>query len=159
MSSKKKSTPAITIEHAGTDEKSFVDVFELLVALHKEGGYAPLNGEKAARQTYGVLQEGMTLIARNGDGQAVGVLPLTEVEFWYSDETFLLGRDFYVRPRYRRGKVGAALLKAAREEGERRGKLVFVQVDNPDRKPKKTRFSLVAQEAGFVPLGYTNRLR
>lgn len=151
--------PGIIIERAGTDETSFMEVFDLLVALHKEGGYAPMNVKKAIAQTYGVLQQGMTLVARNEDGEAVGVLPLMEVDFWFADESFLLGRSFYVRPKYRRGRVGVQLLQAAREEGERRNKLVFVELDNPDRKPKKTKASLVIQQAGFVPLGYTLRLR
>lgn len=151
--------PAFTIERAGTDEQSFIDVFTLLVELHKEGGFAPMNSQKAAEQVYSVLQQGMTLLARNERGEPVGVLPLIEVDFWYSDETFLFGKSFYVKPRYRRGRVGVELLKAAREEGERRNKLVFIETDNPDRKPKKTRAALVMQSAGFVPLGYSIRLR
>jgi len=55
------------IERAGTDEKSFVDVFDLMVALHKESGFAPLKGEKAVREVYSVLCEGMTFIARAKD--------------------------------------------------------------------------------------------
>lgn len=157
MSSNRK--PAFTIERAGTDEKSFVDVFELLIDLHKEGGYAPMNERKAIAQTYAVLQEGMTLVARNKEGQAIGVLPLMEVPFWYSDVTFLMARDLYVRPRYRRGKVLHELLREARKEAERRNKLLFIEIDNPDRRQKKTKTSLVAQQAGFVPLGYTLQLR
>lgn len=151
--------PVITIERAGTDEQSFIDVFELLVALHKEGGFAPLKGEKAAREVYSVLTEGMTFIARTADGMAVGVLCLTESPFYYSDETFLHDRGFYVRPRYRKGKVGQMLLKAATEEADRRGRLAFVNVTNPDRRPKKNGATLMAITAGYVPMGYLLKLR
>lgn len=151
--------PSVTIERAGTDEQSFVDVFELLVALHKEGGYAPLNGEKAAREVFAALQEGMTFVARAQNGAVVGVLSLTESPYYYSDETFLHDRGFYVRPRYRKGRVGALLLKAATEEADRRGTVAFVNVTNPDRRPKKNGASLMAITAGYVPMGYLLKLR
>lgn len=151
--------PAVAIERAGSDEKSFMEVFDLLVALHKEGGYAPLNVRKAVAQTYSVLTEGMTFLARNAEREPIGVLTMTEADFWYSDGTFLFGRSFFVRPEYRRGRVGVGLLRAARDEGEARNKIVFVGIDNPDRKPKNTKAALVMQEAGFVPLGYMLRLR
>lgn len=159
MTAKNPHPVPVTIERAGTDEQSFIDVFELLVALHKEGGYAPMNERKAIEQTYGVLQQGMTFLARNQSGEPIGVVPIMELEFWYSDATFLAAREIYVKPRYRRGKVGQMLLQAAREEAQRRNKLLFVEIDNPDRRQKKTKTSLVAQQAGFVPLGYTLQLR
>lgn len=159
MNNRSKSSQSITIERAGPDEQSFVEVFELLVALHKEGGYAPLNGEKAAREVYSVLQEGMSFVARVPDGTVVGVLCLTESPFYYSDETFLHDRGFYVRPRYRKGRVGGLLLKAAQEEADRRGTVAFVNVTNPDRRPKKNGATLLAITAGYVPMGYLLKLR
>lgn len=159
MAKRREEAPTFTIERAGTDEKSFVDVFDLMVALHKESGFAPLKGEKAVREVYSVLCEGMTFIARAKDGTAIGVLSLTESPFYYSEEAFLHDRGFYVRPRYRKGKVGQMLLKAATEEAERRGTIAFVNVMNPSRRPKKNGATLMAITAGYLPTGYLLRLR
>lgn len=151
-------TSNITIETAANDESTFQEVFALLLDLHKVGGYATLDVTEAAENAYRVLSEGMTFLARV-NGEAVGTIGLTEVPFWYSKTTFLQDAWFYVKPRFRRGKVGVRLLHAARDAAEARSKLVFVTVNNPDRRPKRTASSLVSQTVGFVPLGYTLQLR
>lgn len=150
--------PAIVIEKAGTDEASFIEAFELMVALHREGGFAPLDGEKSAAGVYTALKDGATWLARI-DGKAIGVLSLVELPFWYSKDTYLQDAGFYVRPKFRKRRVGVELMKAAREEGQRRNKIVLITVTSPDRRPKKTPMSLESQIAGFVPLGYTIKLR
>ena len=149
--------PAIVIETAGCDEDAFCDVFELLLALHKEGGFARLDGEKAGRAVYQTLKEGMTFVARV-EGKAIGVLALTELPFWYSAATHLLDVGFYVAPKWRKGAVGKALLEAARVEAQVRNKILLITVTNPDRRPKGTRTTIESQIAGFVPVGYTLQL-
>jgi GNAT superfamily N-acetyltransferase len=147
------------VERAGTDEKSFRDVFELLLALHREGGYAPLNLDKTAKNCFDTLTENMTFIARDDNGRAIGVLGMSERDFWFSDHTFLYGAWFYVRPKHRKGRVGVELMRAAAREGDARNKIVFIGTDNPDRRPKKTTMSLHCLLAGYVPLGYDLKLR
>ena len=148
----------ITIEVAKDDEESFAEVFGLLLDLHKAGGYGPLDVETAGRNAYLVIKEGMVFVARK-DGKAIGTLGLTDVQFWYSQDRFLQDAWFFVAPAHRRGQVGVKLMRAARDEGERRNKIVFITINNPDRRPKRTTASLESQTAGFVPLGYTLKLR
>jgi GNAT superfamily N-acetyltransferase len=145
----------IVVERATASEQHFVEVCEMLIELHREGGYAPLNCDDAAADIYQVLREDMTFIARQ-ELQPVGVLGLTQTAFWYNRQAgFLMNRWFYVRPDFRHGQVGIALLRAARAEGQARNQIVFVSVTTPDRRPKRSRTTLDAQIAGFVPLGYT----
>lgn len=148
----------IVIERAGADEVAFSEVFGLLLELHRTGGYAVLDTETAARNAYAVLNEGMTFVARI-DGQAVGTLALTELPFWYSKSTFLQDAWLYVKPEYRKGLVGVKLMRAARDEAQKRSQIAFVTLNNPDRRPKATVMSLESQVAGFVPVGYTLKLR
>jgi len=153
-----------TIARATADERDFDDVCDLMLELHREGGYAVLNGQKMANSIFGALEEGMTFLARSEAGEPIGVIAMIEFAFWYSDETFLEDRAFYVRPQYRvrpgfQGKsVGVELLRAVRDEGQARNKITFVTVANPDRKPKRTAMSMAGQRLGFVPIGYTLKL-
>ena len=149
----------VTIERAGTDEATFVDVFSLLVEEHGEVACARLNVEKASRHAYTVLSLGMTLVARNESGEAVGVLGLKEVTFWYSDETALFDAFFYVKPAYRRQHVGVALMQAAQAVAADKDMLLFIMTANANRRPKKTAMTLMAQMAGFMPAGYLLKLR
>lgn len=154
----KRKHPAVTIAKAGTDESSFTEVFQLMVALHREGGYAPLDGTKAAAGVYATLKDDATFLARI-NGEAVGVLALAEIAFWYSQDTYLQDVGFYVKPEHRRGRIGVALMRAARAEAERRKKIALITVTSPDRPPKNTTMSLESQIAGYVPLGYTIKIR
>lgn len=148
----------ITVEKAQADEAGFSEVFELLIQLHKEGGYAPMNVEKAAKATFLAIEEEMTFVARVNE-KPVGVIVMTEVAFWYSDDTFIQDVAFFVLPEHRGGNIGVSLLRAVRDEAQRRMKVALVTVSNPDRRPKRTTASLLAQTAGYVPLGYTIKLR
>ena len=147
-----------SIEHAGDDEASFADVYALTVALHLEGGFAALDNDKASRAVYQVLQEGLVWVARDESGEAIGTLGLTELSFWYSQDTYLQDAWLYVRPDFRGAQVGVALMRAARAEAQARNKIVLITVTNPDRRPKATAMSLESQLAGFVPLGYTLKI-
>lgn len=149
----------ITVERASAGEAAFRDVFELLLLLHKDGGYAPLDVRKAAANCYQVMREGACFVAREPGGRAVGTLALTTLRFWYSAESFLQDAWFYVRPEYRRADVGVLLMRAARDEADAQAKIAFITVNNPDRKPKQTRMSIESQVAGYVPLGYTLKIR
>jgi GNAT superfamily N-acetyltransferase len=148
----------VTIERAKPDEASFTEVFELLLHLHAAGGYADLDVNKASDNCFRVIEEGMVFVARSEDGKAVGTLALTELSFWYSQETFLQDAWFFVLPEFRAGNVGVELMKAAREAAEEKSKIAFVTVNNPDRRPKKTRMTIESQVAGYAPLGHTTRI-
>ncbi len=149
----------VVIERATVDEGSFRDVFELLIELHKEGGYASMDIGKAVTGTYATIQSGAAFLARKKSGEALGVIGLQEVNFWYSHEKFLQEVWFYVRAEYRKGLVGTKLLGAAKSEADARNMMLFVSVTNPDRKPKKTNLMVESLNAGYVPVGYTLKLR
>lgn len=158
MSKRKKSAPVVRIERAANDEQSFCDVFDLLIGLHRDGGYAPLDVSKASANCFRMLAEGMVFVARLPDGTAIGTLAMTELTFWYAQDTFLQDAWFYVRPEYRKGHVGVALMRAARDDAQARGKIAFITVNNPDRKPKRTTMALESQTAGYVPVGHTIKI-
>lgn len=148
-----------TIYLVAQAEAEFIEVMTLLIELHAEGGYAPLDLDKASKDVYAVMGEGRTWLAKDGEGEPIGVLGLIEVPFWYSDLTFLISKWFYVRPEFRFGQVGMKLLLEARAEADRIGKIAFVQTTNPRRKPKKGTWLSVAGEAvGCFPAGYMLRL-
>jgi hypothetical protein len=151
----------ISIEIAGTDEKTFQEVFALCLGLYRDNAQAPLNAEKLARYTYVVLSEGMTFVARV-DGKAVGMLGLVEVDYSYSDETFLKDAGFWVREDYRGGPglfgtIGNQLMAWAAAEGEKRGKLVKIFFTNPDKAAKRRRRVIDGEMLGYVPVGYAMR--
>lgn len=150
---------SITIERATQTEECFNENFELMLKLHKEGGFAPLNVEKMAGVVFRLIGEGMVFVAKNSAGDVVGTLAMTENSFWYADASFLCDVWFFVLPKYRRGAVGRKLMRAARDEADARGKMAFISVKNPDRRPKKTRMALESQTAGYVPIGHTTQLR
>lgn len=148
---------SFTIEQADNSEETYMEVLELLMKLFEEGGFAPWDLDEATSAVYNTLSEGNVFVAKNDRGEMVGTIAMTEVAFWYSKTTFLHNLWFYVLPRYRRGKVGVELMKAVRQRADELKKLAFVNVDNPRRRTKKTKMTLVSQEAGYVPSGYTIR--
>ncbi len=150
----------IKVELVGSDESSFIEIFELTLMLHKEGGILPLDRARAAESVYNTLTEGMTLIARNESGEAIGTLGLTEVEIYYSTETMLCDKWLIVRSEHRNGDVGKELLRAATDIAEEKGKILVVTITNPNRQRKvPMKMSLAAQEVGYVPRSYSMRLR
>lgn len=150
--------PSIRIQVPANTEANFRILFEMLLELHKIGGYAPLDVDKAASNTYDMLATGVVFIAYV-DGKPAGVIAGVEQSFWYSQATHLQSIPLYVRAPYRKGQVGRMLLKAFAQEADRRGIIGFVTIDNPDRRPKATKVSIESQLAGYVPVGYTMKLR
>jgi len=150
-------SPAVTVEVAGTDEESFLTVLDLIVAEHAEVAWASLSPTKAAEGCYRTLSEGMTLIARAADGTAIGTLGIVELGLWYADETYLQDVWLYVKPEHRGGGALRAMLSKAREIADIRNKVLFVTIANPNRRLKRTKLGLVAQEAGYVPFTYSLR--
>src|SRR5690606_24420844 len=102
--------------------------------------------------------EGMTLIARDRKGKAIGTLGLSRNSFWYSDATYLQDAWLYVAPKNRRNTVGKMLLRGAQAIADASGLVLFVKISNPNRRPKATAKGLVAQDIGYVPAAYTLRM-
>lgn len=150
--------PAFTIDIAGTDEATFAAVFDLLVAEHAEAGIGPLNPEKTAEVCYRTLEQGMTLIARDKKGRIIGTMGISNKTFWYGDMPYLHDVWLYVAPEHRKKDVCRMLMKGARAIADARNLLLFVTIANPNRRTKTTPMGLIAQEAGYVPVGYTMRM-
>lgn len=147
------------IETAGNDEKTFCEIFALLIEFHREGGLAPLDLDDMSRNAYLTLTEGMTLVARDDDGAIAGMLALHDVKFWYSKTHHLRDAWFYVKPQYRGGDVGKELMQAAKKIADDKAMLLFIDVNNPDRRPKRTKALISCQTAGYVPIGFSLQLR
>lgn len=148
----------VSIRKMKADEADFAILFEMLLELHKIGGYAPLDVEKAAGNAFDLLENGVALVAYV-DGKPAGAIAGVETDFWYSQQKHLQSIPLYVREAYRNRNVGKVLLKAFAQEAESRGIPAFVTIDNPDRRPKATKMSIESQIAGYVPLGYTLKIR
>lgn len=146
------------IVRVGQNEADFTEVMTLLIELHEENGFAPLDLDKASRNVYRTIGEGMTWLARAGEDLPIGVLGLTEHAFWYGNLTFLLSAWFYVRPEHRFGRVGVALMRRAREEADRRGLICFIETSNPRKAAKGGLASVAMERAGYIPAGYMLRL-
>lgn len=158
--------PAVRVDRVGLDDDGFVreqdfrDVYALTLALQKIGGVFRLSPERASRNVYHTLSEGMTLVARNDKDEAIGTLGLQETQIFYSEETVLWDKWFIVLPEHQNGLVGKALLKAATELAEEKEKILVVTITNPDRQRKTPmKMSLLAQEVGYIPRSYSLRLR
>lgn len=152
----------------GIDATSFEEVFALLLELAKEGAYATVDVLKAREDTFAVLTHDMTFLARDDEtDEPIGVLGLIEEAWWYSLDTYLLGKWIYIKPEHRAtgeglkpGPVLAGLLEAARDEAEERDKLLFIGINNPDRNAKRAgRIFVDAQMLGYVPHAYLLKLR
>lgn len=117
----------VRVERAGADEETFLEIFDLLLALHKEAGRGPLAPEKAAEACYRVLSEGVCFIAKVGK-KTVGTIAATEVPHWYSDETFFQRAWFFVAPKHRKKTVAQDLMRAAADYAEQNGKAILTSI-------------------------------
>ncbi len=148
----------VAIEVAGTDERSFRDVLDLILAEHAEVSYEPMDPQKTAESCFRTLEQGMTLIARDAGGNPIGTLGIVELTYWYSRGSYLQDVWLYVVPEHRGGSVLRALMSRAKSFADARGKVLMVTIANPNRRIKKTALGLVAQEAGYVPFTYSLRV-
>lgn len=158
MSTKQK--VSFRIERASADEATFCDAFLLAMELHRLAGIAPFDHEVASESCYSALAEGMTFMARDLEGKAIGLIALTEMPLDYSRETFLQDRAFYVQPAWEGQGVRTALMKAAAQEGDRLSKFVLVgRTSLGGARKRKTQAAIEAELAGYVPIGYVLRLK
>lgn len=134
-------------------------VYRFIRPMALEVALAPVDDERAFTQFCGIIDEGHTFIATDGE-EIVGALGLVAVPYWYGDgnDAFLIDKFLYVRPDRRFGDVGIKLLRAGRDEGRRLGKSVFVMVANPDRRPKNNEASVYATVAGYTPFAHLMHL-
>lgn len=152
-------SPSIEVRRPESTEENFRLLFDMLLELHKIGGYAPVDYDDAAVGTYDFLATGVVFIAYV-DGEPAGAICGVELPYWYNRKhTHLQSLPIYVRAKFRNMNIGARLLRAFQQEGERRGIIAFATVDNPDRKRSAAWRGVESLIAGFVPLGYTMKLR
>lgn len=148
----------LLLYRADDSQAAFAEVFDLLLGLHKDGGYAQIDVRKAAEHCLEVMREGMTFVARV-NGVSAGTIAMTEIPFWYSQTTYLHDAWFYVKPQFRGGKVGVRLMRAVKDEADKKDKIAFIAINNPDRKPKQTVMTVESQIAGYVPAGHILKIR
>ena len=156
----------ISIEKVENNEISFKEALDLGLELLREGGMAPFDAETFTNDAYAILTHDASFIARDDDtDEPVGLIAMVEEPFNYSTMVHLRSKHLYVKPEYRSanaltpGPVLMGLLRAAKEEAEKRGLIVLVTVDNPDRNARRRHISIEAQVVGFVPQAYVFKLR
>ncbi len=134
-------------------------VARLLDELSPEGTPA-VDVPTIERTAADLLGEGTAvwaLLARNGDGNAIGVLTLNACAAIYAGGTFGEISELYVLPEYRSSQAGKRLLEAARDFA--RGKQwTRLEVGAPDQ-PRWARTVKFYKHNGFDEVGPRLRLR
>jgi GNAT superfamily N-acetyltransferase len=97
--------------------RDVTDLLRLLADMHEKWGLAlpPLNMGKAAQSMWECEQNGIIFVADRPEGGFAGAIALLEQPYWFSDETFLADKFFYVRQEDRASRVAAELLSAAKK--------------------------------------------
>lgn len=149
-----------TISRADPDsEAQFLECLDLCAKQARQGAFAPINPEKVAAHCYNVMEQGLMIVARDGQGKAIAMLPLSEEPLLYADETYLQNFGLWIEPEWRTTGVLRALLTEAKREAIERETFALITITDPDRKPKQTDSSLESQIIGYVPVGYTFKLK
>jgi GNAT superfamily N-acetyltransferase len=133
-----------------------VAIHQVLMIMGDECSRVPVNPEKVMAHIVNCAQhpgENIVLMAVV-EGCLAGVLILVEEPYWYSDDTLLVDRPFYVLPKYRGADVGRELIRAARFIADQSDMMVLIAETNPNR-PRgiKSDMQRVASLMGYTPAG------
>lgn len=88
-------------------------VFENLLPMHKETAVASLNKTKAYEEVDRLVKQGSVIVSEDSGGIR-GSIGLYMPQWWYSDDTFLSDRWFFVHPAHRKGGHASRLIDGAK---------------------------------------------
>lgn len=120
------------------------------VSLH------PLDPDKATRNIYACLNEGVVFAVYDDDGEMAACMGLRDETFWFSAEPHIANQFFYVAPPHRHSRAVPLLKQAAKAYADARGLMLFVTAFNYGRARDR---GLTEAVEGYVPVGYTIRVR
>jgi hypothetical protein len=111
------SIPAMQVRRLDQTSDEVVKLLLLLEEMHSTSALdlPPLNMDKVVAAAAECENTGVIFIAAKPDGSFAGVLGLVETAHWFSDETFLSDRFFFVRQADRASKAADSLLNAAKK--------------------------------------------
>ena len=123
--------------------RDITDLARLLIDMHASSGLAlpPLNMTKVLQAVWECEQSGIVFVAeRETDGGLTGAIGIVETPHWFSDETFLTDRFYYVRQEDRASGAAVGLLNAAKKYASILQKPLSVAVWNGEDVERKDRF-------------------
>jgi hypothetical protein len=132
-------------------------IARLMVGSHLEAAvpehFAPLNHAKAMQQIHHVVTTGLCLMAFDGE-ELIGVLGCVEYDYWFSDETLLSERFFYIKPEYRAGPAMRAILREARLWANATDKVIQLTISNFHKdRPPRNGLERIGDVLSFFPRG------
>ena len=151
------SNRSFTIERARDDEATFAEALDMSAKQHRQGALAPMNPDKVARVVFEVMADNLMIFARDPAGKAIGMLPLSREEIFYSDVTYFQNIGLWIEPEWRKTGVLRGLLKEAAREADKHDTFVLITISDPDRRKRPA--DPEAQTIGYVSVGYTLKLQ
>jgi hypothetical protein len=133
-------------------EDDYRIIFALLLVQHAESGRAPVNPGKSGMYIYRVMTEGAAYIIED-DGQPIGTIGLSMLDFWYSDEKFWTEEWLFIAPGHRNGSALRAVFAEMKVLGEQTGLPVNVTIFNAKRAQAAHQIHRIAERYFFAPGG------
>jgi hypothetical protein len=123
--------------------RDVTDLLRLLMDMHATSGLdlPPLNMTKVLQSVWACEQTGVVFVAeKETDGAIVGALGIVEQAHWFSVDTFLADRFYYVRQGDRTSAAAVGLLNAAKKYASILQKPLSVSVWNGEDVARKDAF-------------------
>lgn len=146
-----------TIERARDDEATFAEALDMSAKQHRQGAVAPMNPDKVARAVFEVMSAGLMIFARDASGRAIGMLPLSQEEIFYSDQTYFQNLGLWIEPEWRNTGVLRGMLAEAKREAIKHNTFAQIFITDPDR--RKRPICEDVQILGYVSVGYMLKLQ
>ena len=117
-------------------EEDIADIYDLLMAMHKEVGLVPVDKMKTLRKIVEVIENGMAFLAF-ADKRLVGSVGIAPANFWYSTSTHLQDYWTFVRPGFRKSRIAYNLLKRTKGFASKASIPLAIGVFSPDQAKRK----------------------
>lgn len=120
------------------DKNDTGGIVALLKEFAKEGAVTPVNWNKVAQAVEDIIDDGICILLRDGR-KVIGSAGLIEAELWYSDETVIGDKWFYIHPDYRSAENFEALKEACKSVAQDKGMLLILSISSEHRTEAKIR--------------------
>lgn len=136
-------------------EQDIALIFRAYKQMHDEGGVPGTFHQMKTMTNIVRLVRGpgaCVLMAMDGD-ELAGVLSLYEEAYWWSEDSHIGDKGFYILPEYRQGDAFSVLMTAAKQASDDSGLPVFITIFNA----KRRRGAHAEWERIGATLGYINQ--
>ncbi len=131
-------------------------IFTHLLPMHAEVGRAPLDHKKMlANVAHSVMRHAAYVVedVSGDEPRIIASMGLIELDYWYSQDSYLSEVWFYVHPDYRDGEAARLLLAEARQLSERTGLSVMLVAFSEKRQRPRNGLERIATQVSFAPAG------